>query len=125
MLPGRIEEQRSISNGKNAIKQKGILGLLPKAYCFSSLHSYSLCTYTIQRKQCFHTCTVQQKQPSLQRSVQLPADQRASQISEAKITVSKKKGLLCLLILIFGSIQQRWKNSKPANESKAIKQFLK
>lgn len=37
----------------------------------------------------------------------------------------KKKSLLCLLILIFGSIQQRWKNSKPANESKAIKQFLK
>lgn len=37
-----------------------------------------------------------------------------------KITVSNKS-LLCPLILNFGSIQQRWKNSKPANESEAIK----
>ena len=52
-----------------------------KHISFSNLDSYSLCTYTIQQKQCFHTCTVQQKQPSLQNNVTLPADQRASQIS--------------------------------------------
>lgn len=124
VLPGRIEELRSTANGKNAIKQKGgILWTLAKGV--SSLHSYSLCTYTIQRKQCFHTCTVQQKQPSLQRHVKLPAVQRASQISLNPELLFLKKSLLCPLILTFSSTQQRWKNSKPANESEAIKQFLK
>lgn len=53
-----------------------------KAYfLFKSAYSYPLYTYTIQQKQCMHTCTIQQKQHSLQRNVKLPADQRASQIS--------------------------------------------
>lgn len=76
VLEGRREELRFIPNGKNAIKRKSILWLLPKThFLFKSAYSYSLYTYC-------HTCTIQQKQCSLQRNVKLPADQKAAKFPQ-------------------------------------------